>query len=177
MPTTNKKNIMANKRTFLIRSIIRNVLGIFLLAVVAVNTVNTTGRYLLDFSFLGTDELMVYTIIWLVMGGAVMSLLSRSHINVNLMPSYASGKTLRLLHLVHDGAAIFSCSYATYASYLFIRHIAHLDIDSMGLGLPMTVPHSALLFGFAGMTLAGLWMLMSNLIGLRRNMPVEETGP
>ena len=176
MPTTSERDMTADKRTFLIQSTIKNVLGLFLLAVVAVNAINAAGRYLLDFSFLGTDELMVYTIIWLAMGGAVMSLLSRSHINVNLVPSYASGKTLRLLHLVHDGAAIFACSYATYASYQFIRRIAHLDIDSMGLGLPMTVPHSALLFGFAGMTLAGLWMLVWNLIGLLRNMPVEEAG-
>ena len=157
--------------------ILRNALGVLLLAVVAVNVVNATGRYVLGISFLGADELMVYTVIWVVMLGAVLSLLTRSHINVNLVPSYASPRTLRLLYVIHDAAAVFACSYVTYASWQFIRRISRLGVESMGLGLPMTVPHSALLFGFGGMTIAALLMLVRDLIALFRNSPNESRGP
>lgn len=151
-----------------IPEVLKNALGVVLLAVVAVNVVNASGRYLFGMSFLGADELMVYAVIWIVMAGAILSLLARSHINVNLLPSYASGRTLKLLYVIQDAAAVFACSYVTYASWLFIWRISKLGVESMGLGLPMTVPHAALLFGFGGMTLAALWMLVRDLIALLR---------
>ncbi len=159
-----------------ISSALKNALGVVLLAVVAVNVVNAGGRYLFGLSFLGADELMVYAVIWLVMGGAVLSLFARSHINVNLAPSYASPRARTLLYVIHDAAAVFACSYVTYASWQFIRKISRLGVESMGLGLPMTVPHAALLFGFGAMTLVAVWMLARDLIALLRAPTAEGRG-
>ena len=48
------------------------VLGLMLLAVVAINVVNASGRYLFSYRLVGADELMVYTVIYVVMGWAVL---------------------------------------------------------------------------------------------------------
>lgn len=153
------------------------LLGLALLAVVAINFVNAASRYLLGVSPVGVDELMVYIVIWVVMVGAIVSLVLRSHISVNLLPLYAKGRFRHLLRVVQDAAAVFACAYATYASWLFIGRISRLGVTSMGLGLPMTIPHAALLAGFAGLTVAGAVMLVRDVAALIRNAPHAEAAP
>lgn len=148
---------------------VHTALGLVLLVVVFVNVANATGRYVFGVAPVGADEFMVYAVIWSVMVAAVLSLFLRSHINVNLLPSYAKGRFRHLLHIVQDLAAVVTCGYATYASWLFISRIARIGVTSMGLGLPMTVPHAALLVGFAGLTLAGLVMLVRDGLAWARN--------
>jgi TRAP-type C4-dicarboxylate transport system permease small subunit len=156
---------------------LHTLLGLTLLFVVGVNFLNATSRYLFGFSPVGADELMVYVVIWAIMLAAIMSLILRSHINVNLLPSYTTGRARHLLHVLHDAAAVLACGYATYASWLFIARISRLGVTSMGLGMPMTVPHAALLIGFAGLTLTGAVMLIRDCIALIRNAPHAEVGP
>jgi TRAP-type C4-dicarboxylate transport system permease small subunit len=152
------------------------ILGVALLVVVGINVVNATGRYLFGFSMTGTDELMVYTVIWVVMAGAILSLANRDHISVNLLPSYAKGRFRHLLHIIHDLAGLLACAYATYASYGFVTKIARLGTTSMGLGIPMTIPHAALLVGFTGLTITAAIMLARDLDAFVRNDPHKEPG-
>ena len=105
---------------------LHTLLGLSLLFVVGVNVMNAIGRYLFGISPVGADELMVYVVIWMVMIAAILSLILRSHINVNLLPLYTEGRARHLLHCVHDAAAVLACGYATYASWLFISRISKL---------------------------------------------------
>lgn len=156
---------------------LHTLLGLTLLFVVGVNVMNATSRYLFGMSPVGADELMVYVVIWAVMVAAILSLILRSHINVNLLPLYTKGRSRHLLHVIHDAAAVLACGYATYASWIFIGRISKLGVKSMGLGLPMTIPHAALLVGFAGLTVTGAVMLFRDLLALIRNAPHAEVGP
>jgi TRAP-type C4-dicarboxylate transport system permease small subunit len=153
------------------------LLGVILLFVVAVNVVNASSRYLFGISPVGSDELMVYMVIWTVMIAAIMSLILRSHINVNLLPLYTGGRVRHVLNIIHDVAAILACGYATYASWLFIGRISRLGVTSMGLGVPMTIPHAALLVGFTGLTATGVIMLVRDVLALIRNAPHAEIRP
>ncbi|WP_378941267.1 TRAP transporter small permease [Mesorhizobium sp. ANAO-SY3R2] len=157
-------------------NLLHTVLGVALLFVVGVNVVNASGRYLFGYSMTGTDELMVYTLIWVVMAGAILSLAKRDHISVNLLPSYATGRSRHFLHVIHNTAAVFACAYATYASNIFVGKISRLGTTSMGFGVPMSVPHAALLFGFAGLTIVATIMLVRDVDALLRNAPDEEEG-
>lgn len=152
------------------------ILGVAMLAIVAINVVNATARYLLGFSMTGSDELMVYTMVWMVMAGAVLSLASREHININLVPSYTAGRARHLLHTIHDLAALLSCALTTYASWGFVTRIAAIGPRSMGLGLPMVIPHAALLAGFAALTVTALIMLVRDADAWVRNAPDAEGG-
>ena len=114
---------------------LHTLLGLILLFVVGVNVVNAASRYLLGIAPVGADELMVYVVIWMVMAAAIASLFLRSHINVNLLPLYVTGRTRHLLHVIHDAAAIFACGYAAYASWLFIGRISRLGVTILP---PMT---------------------------------------
>lgn len=157
-----------------VRSVLHTVLGLALLVVVAVNVFNATSRYLFGFSPVGTDELMIYMVIWIVMVAAVLSFFLREHISVNLLPLYLRGRARRLLFVIHDAAAVFACGYATHASWMFIEKVNRLGLKSMGLGLPMTVPHSAMLAGFAGLTLAGAVMFLRDGVALLRGAAEDK---
>jgi TRAP-type transport system small permease protein len=143
------------------------VLGIVLIAVVLLNVVNAAGRYFLSFSFTGADEAMVYLIIAVVMGGTVLSLARRSHINVDLLPSYLSGQRRQYLYIVHDLVALGATVFATYASFGFTTRIARLGTTSMTLEIPMIIPHGMVLIGFAGMALVALFSLVRDVRALR----------
>jgi TRAP-type C4-dicarboxylate transport system permease small subunit len=157
-----------------VMGVLHTALGVILLFVVLVNFVNAVSRYLFGISPVGADELMVYIVIWTVMIAAIVSLILRSHINVNLLPFYTSGRARHVLHIIHDAAAILACGYATYASWLFIGRISRLGVTSMGLGIPMTIPHAALLVGFAGLTVTGAIMLIRDVLAFARNAPHAE---
>lgn len=117
---------------------------------------------------------MIYLIIWLVMIASILSYFSRTHISVNILPLYTNGRVRHLWYVLQDVAALFASAFATYASWLFVGRIARIGVTSMGLGMPMTIPHAALLCGFAGLTIAAGIKLVLDLVGLARNSPLPE---
>ena len=141
-------------------------LGILLLFVVALNVVNASGRYLFSYRVVGADELMVYTIVFVVMAGAVLALARRDHINVNLVPSYARGRWRYLLFVLHDAAALLATAYTAHASWAYVEKIGRLDTRSMALGLPMTIPHVAVFLGFSAMAIVAAVLLLRDVRAL-----------
>jgi TRAP-type C4-dicarboxylate transport system permease small subunit len=142
---------------------LHTALGLVLLAVVAVNVANAAGRYLLGVSITGTDELMVFAMIWVVMLGAVMSLAGRDHIAIELLPAAVGPRARAALFLLHDLIALAVFAYLARASWLFVGRISGLGTTSMGLGIPMSWPHAALLAGFAGMALVAAGLAVADL--------------
>lgn len=145
------------------------ILGAAVLFVVGVNVVNALGRYLFGMSFTGADELMVYTVVWIVMAGAVLSMAKRSHIGLNLLPTYLPPRWRTLLFMLHDLIGIAACAYATHAAWLYTIRLSRLGVTSMGLGMPMIVPHAALLLGFGALVLVCAWLFLRDLIAFIRN--------
>ena len=142
------------------------VFGILLLAVVAINVVNASGRYIFSYRVVGADELMVYTIILVVMGGAVLALARGEHISVNLVPSYARGRWRPAVLVLHDLTALAAAGYTAAASWAYVTKIARLGTRSMALGIPMAIPHAAVLAGFAGMTVVAFVLLVRDVRAL-----------
>ena len=159
---------------------VQRLLGVGLLVIVAVNVANALGRHVFGLSLQGTDEVMVFTMIWIVMIGAVVSLALRAHISIDLVAGRVRGRRLAALFLLHDLAALVGCAYVTKASWQFLSRIAPLGTTSMGLGIPMTVPHGALLLGFGAMTLvAGVMALRSagQVLAGRPALPQAPANP
>jgi len=141
-------------------------MGLLLIAVVAINVANAAGRHLFSYSVTGADELMVYLVILLVMAGAVRALAQREHININLLPSYIHGRSRIALHILHDLIALAATLYTASASWTFVQKIMRLDTTSMSLGIPMSIPHSMVFLGFAGMAVVAFVCLLRDLHAL-----------
>ncbi|WP_420410131.1 TRAP transporter small permease [Hoeflea sp.] len=126
------------------------LLGLALIAMVLVNVANAVGRYTGGFSLVGADELLVYGMIWIVMLGAILAARSRDHLSINLLPTAMSGVMAATVQIVVDLATVAVSLFIAWHSFDFISRIAALNQTSMGLGMPMVIPHSAVLVGFVG---------------------------
>lgn len=135
----------------LVVQLIGVLLGVSLIAMVMVNVFNAVGRYSGWFIFVGADELLVYGMIWIVMLGSILAARNRDHLSVNLLPTVVAGRLATALQIVIDVATVAVCAFIAWHSFSFIDRIAGLNQTSMGLGLPMVIPHTAIFVGFAGM--------------------------
>ncbi|SOE19012.1 TRAP-type C4-dicarboxylate transport system permease small subunit [Hoeflea halophila] len=126
------------------------LLGIGLVVMVVVNVANAVGRYSGWYSLVGADELLVYGMIWIVMLGAILAARNRDHLAINLLPTAMSGALAATVQILIDIATVAVSLFIAWHSFDFIGRIASLNQTSMGLGIPMVVPHSAILVGFVG---------------------------
>ena len=129
------------------------LLGLGLVGMVLVNVANAVGRYSRQFSLVGADELLVYSMIWIVMLGAILAARQGDHLSINLLPSYLTGRAALALQVLTDAITAVVCAFVAWHSLDFVERIAALNQTSMGLGMPMVIPHAAIPTGFIGIAL------------------------
>ncbi|RMH45631.1 MAG: TRAP transporter small permease [Alphaproteobacteria bacterium] len=148
---------------------VQALLGVALLVIVAVNVVNALGRHLAGAGLVGADELMTFTMVWIVMAGAVLALAARAHIAIGLVPAMLGAGGRRLLALGHDSVALAVCLVAARASVEYVARLDALGMTSMALGVPLAPVHAALPAGYAGLALVSGWGVIAGLRGLMRS--------
>lgn len=126
------------------------LLGLGMIAMVVVNVANAAGRYSGLFALVGADELLVYGMIWIVMLGAILAARDGSHLSINLLPSAMSGRSAAMLQIGIGMVTAAVSAFVAWHSFNFVERIVDLNQASMGLGIPMVIPHSAILVGFGG---------------------------
>lgn len=141
-------------------------LGLGLIAMVVVNVISALGRYSGWYAFVGADELLVYGMIWIVMLGSILAARTRDHLSVNLATASATGRTAAVLRLAVDAITVAVSGFVAWHSFSFIDRIAPLNQKSMGLGIPMVLPHSAVLVGFAGIAAVTAFLTLVDLLRL-----------
>lgn len=146
---------------------LRALLGLVLITMVAINVVNATGRYLGFRLPAGLDELLVYMMIWIVMAGAVLALLLREHLAIDLLPQALSARAQTSVVLLGNVVVLAVSLTVVRQSWTFIERIDRLGQTSMGLGIPMTWPHAAVLAGFGGMAVVALLLIVRDVAALR----------
>lgn len=149
---------------------LRALLGLGLVAMVLLNVANAAGRYGGLPTLTGADELLVYGMIWIVMVGAILATRERSHLCIDLLSQRLTGCAELVLSLAVGMVTVAVCGFIAYHSFSFVERIAAIGQTSMGLGIPMVVPHLAITTGFAGMALVATILVAVDLRGaLRRS--------
>lgn len=150
------------------------LLGLGLIAMVLINVANALGRYSGWFSLVGADELLVYGMIWIVMLGAILAARNRDHLSVNLLPEAATGRAGLVLQTAIDVATVAVSAFIAWHSFVFIERIASFNQKSMGLGIPMVIPHSAVLVGFIGIAAVTAFLTLVDILRLTASREVQE---
>ena len=166
-------NPVANAVAFLVRAI----LGLLLLGMVALNVVIAMCRYVLGIVFTGADELLVFTMIWMVMVGMIVATANRSHIALDFLVTRARPRQRIALSVIHGIVMTGACAYATVYCLSFVLRVAALGQVSMALEIPMAVPHFALVVGFGGTTIASALLLAADLSEIMRGPQPDPDGP
>lgn len=149
------------------------VLGLGLIAMVLINVVNAVGRYGGLPTLVGADELLIFGMIWLVMIGAILTLRRRDHLAIDLLAVRLTGRAQGLVLVVCDLATALVSGFVAWHSLDFVERVASFGSRSMGLGLPMVIPHAAITLGFAGMAVVALILLAEDLAALRAGRPAH----
>lgn len=122
------------------------LLGLLLLAMTAVNAANAATRYLFGFQLTGSDELLSFTQVWIVMLGLIAVTATRRHLALDLFARIAPrASAMRLLAI--DLLFCVVAGWAALQSYAFVARMAQFGSTSMALGVPMAIPHAAVTVG------------------------------
>jgi TRAP-type C4-dicarboxylate transport system permease small subunit len=141
----------------------RLLLGLILLGMVLANVANAIARYGFGAVYIGTDELLVFAMIWMVMIGMVLVTIERSHIGLDIVTARVSPRArLALTAMSHIIIAVAG-AYAAWQSLGFVSRIMANQQTSMALAIPMYIPHSALTIGLACTTLVAAVLAVIDL--------------
>ena len=142
----------------LMRSTVRKALGLLLLAMVLLNVANAAGRYLFGKAIPGSDEILVFSMVWLVFLGACLVSLDRRHLSFDLLPRVLRRPWRRPLHTVtHLGIALLT-GFVTLQSWTVLEKLAQVGQTSMATEIPMVVPHAAVPLSFGLICLISLYL-------------------
>jgi TRAP-type C4-dicarboxylate transport system permease small subunit len=132
----------------------RAIIGVLLLAAVAINIVNIIARYMFQSSIFWAEEVLVFIVLWGVFLGAVAAAYQGDHLKVDLFSVHIGGP-LKVIVNVLLALTFIVCSIIVAAeSIQVIARMAQTGQVSVAAGIPVVVPHAALFVGFTLMALA-----------------------
>ena len=143
-------------------SAVRLLLGLVLIGLVFLNVVNALARAT-GVVVIGVDEVLVFGMIWMVMLGMLLVTADRGHIALELLAPHVGPRVARVFSIVTHTVMAASCAYAAYQSFLFVQRVNEAGQTSMALGMPMLIPHSALVVGFGGTALIAAMLVISDI--------------
>lgn len=138
------------------RLALRWALGLLLIAMVLLNVANAAGRYLFGRAIAGADELLVFSMVWLVFAGVVLVTAEGRHLRLDLAASLFRGRLGHGRAVLIDLMIAVLCLYVALQSWEIIGRLAQIGQRSMALGIPMVVPHAAIAIGLAATALVAL---------------------
>ena len=150
---------------FLFVTLARGVMGILMLAGVAICFSNVVARYLFGYALFWAEEVMVFLIIWGVFIGVAAAAYDRAHLNMDLFSNSFRGLALQVLNALIVAVLLASCVFMIVQSWQVVTLFYQGGVTSVSAGVPKWVSHSALPVGFALMALAVLSRLRLYLTG------------
>ncbi len=155
----------ASVARFILVQIPHVVCGVLLLAAVAINVANVVGRYVFSAPVPWAEEALIYIIVWGVFISIGSITYQGLHLRMDLLVLGAS-KQLKMFLGGLTAVLILACSIfvMTQTSKIVQLYLGSGE-TSMGAKIPLFIPHSALLVGFALMAVAIVIRFRSYLTG------------
>lgn len=138
-------------------SIFRKLLGGLLIAMVLLNVANAAGRYLFGRAIEGSDEILVFAMVWLVFLGAVVATARQGHLGFDIIDRVLKGTPRRLLHIIRHLTIAVLSGYVALQSWAVLQKFMMIGQSSMALGIPMVIPHAAVVVSFVLILLFSLY--------------------
>lgn len=121
---------------------------------VAINFANVIGRYLFDFALFWAEEVMVFIIVWCVFIAAISVTFNGAHLRMDLLSARLAGPWKKIVNGLATATFLACVCFAAYQSWKVVALIGGIGQVSNAAGVPMVVPHLALLVGFVFMVIA-----------------------
>ena len=146
---------------------VRSALGLLIVAMVLLNAAAAAGRYLFGDGLVGSDELMVFGMIWVVFIGAALLEREGRHLSFDLLIKRLPERPRQILRVIIGLGSAAVLSLVAWQSFAVVERLAALGQVSMAGGIPMTIPHAAVLVGLGLAVLACLATAARGLLALQ----------
>lgn len=149
-----------------IERMVRFVLALLLIAMVLLNAAAAGARYLFGEGLIGSDELMIFAMIWVVFIGAALLEREGRHLGFDLLLKRLPEREGHLLRAIIGLGSAGVLAIVAWQSLAVVERLTTLGQLSMGGGIPMSIPHAAVLTGLTLGALACLGTAVRSLLTL-----------
>lgn len=127
---------------------LERLLGAALIVAVLYNFVNVVGRYVFGQTFISADEVQIYIMVYVAFLGAAVAAWRRMHLRMDVLVQRLPRGAQAALGVVELALVVVLASFVLYVSSGYVKQMAGLDARSQNAGIPMWIPHSAIVLGF-----------------------------
>jgi TRAP-type C4-dicarboxylate transport system permease small subunit len=131
-------------------------LALAFVGAVALNFINVVGRYVFATAILGADEVQVFVMVWMTFAGAAVVTWRDQHLRMDVLFDMLPAKVRRGIRLFEAALLAVVAGFVVVQSVRFAALMASIDRRSEAANIPMVIPHSAVVLGFALMALLAL---------------------
>jgi TRAP-type C4-dicarboxylate transport system permease small subunit len=145
--------------------LIELVLAVAFILAVLLNFANVVGRYLFDFSLLGSDEVEVFVMVGMTFLGAVVVTRRNEHLRMDVLVRFMPAPVRLALRIAEQLLLIALAGFVLTQSYFYASQMLRLGRTSDMAGVPMWIPHGSVALGFALILLIAIWRLVAVTTG------------
>ena len=127
---------------------LEKLLGAALIVAVLYNFVNVVGRYIVGQTFISADEVQIYIMVYIAFLGAAVATWRRLHLRMDVLVHRLPQRVQTVLSVIELGLIVVLAALVLYVSTGYVKQMAGLDARSQNAGIPMWIPHSAIVLGF-----------------------------
>lgn len=128
---------------------IERVLALAFIFAVCLNFANVIGRYVVGRSITGADEIQIYIMVWMAFLGAAVVSWRRNHLRMDVLVRFLPEAIRGGLKFLEIALIVVLAGFTVVQSARYTWQMAALGRTSDVGGIPMWIPHSAVMLGFA----------------------------
>ena len=135
----------------------RVIIGSLILAGIAINFGNVLGRYLFLSPIVWAEEIMIYSMVWLVFIGAVLVSWDGHHLKMDFFSIMLPSPFKEIMNFSGVVCFLLVCIFVLPQTFTVTELMYRLDQRSVVAEIPMVIPHFAILLGFVMMFVVIVW--------------------
>lgn len=155
----------------------KGFVGLALLAITATLFAGAFGRYALNASFVGGEELARYLMVWMTFIGSYILVREQRHIAIDVLLRALPAALQRWMAVAIGVVGAVTMAYLTWHGYELAQRMLVGGQLSPVLPVPRGLLHVSLPVGAAMMTLGFVHMTLSHLIEPEAARPLLDAAP
>ena len=135
----------------------RLIIGSLILFGIAVNFANVLGRYLFLAPIVWAEEIMIYSMVWMVFIGAVLVSWDGHHLRMDFFSIMMPSPFKEIMNFTGVVCFLLVAIFVLPQTFTVTELMFRLDQRSVVAEIPMVIPHFAILLGFIMMFVVIVW--------------------
>lgn len=135
----------------------RLIIGSLILFGIAVNFANVLGRYLFLAPIVWAEEIMIYSMVWMVFIGAVLVSWDGHHLKMDFFSIMMPSPFKEIMNFTGVLCFLLVAIFVLPQTFTVTELMFRLDQRSVVAEIPMVIPHFAILLGFIMMFVVIVW--------------------